>query len=372
MPEKPNIILVLLDGVRLERTEPLPEFRKLVRKGSYFGNSITYSPSTIPSMHAVMSGMNGGKNGVNNYFGTLQFKKNGVFTLAQYLKEQGYRTEAEIANRLIMPFQGFDNVVVHDYEADAKQKASHLRMLERLADSERPFFVFYQFDEIRQILTKNVMKKFDDFSPELFENKEKNAREYDEYLKDCDVYIKEIWALIGRKGLDKNSLIIFFSDHGIGLGDRIGEKVYGSFCYDYTLKTFMLFISPDGRFPEKKITSQVRLIDLMPTILDFLGIAQKSGFEKMDGKSLLPLVEGREKGDRTAFSETGGLGGPTPSPKMPNVKAVRTDKWKLIYNLTLKKRELYDLEKDPLEKDNLAGKGIEAENTLWKTLEEFL
>ncbi|MBI4053502.1 MAG: sulfatase-like hydrolase/transferase [Candidatus Diapherotrites archaeon] len=368
MQEKPNVILILLDGVRLERTELLPEFKKLAQNGTYFGNSITYSPSTIPSMHAVLSGMNGRKNGVDNYFGTLQFRKDRVFTLAQYLKEKGYRTEAEIANKLIMPFQGFDNAVVHDYEKDAKQKAAHLQMLERLADAKQPFFVFYQFDEIRQILTKNVMKKFDDFSPELFENKEKNVRQYDEYLKDCDAYIREMWALIRRKGLDKNSLIIFFSDHGIGLGDRVGEKVYGSFCYDYTLRTFMLFISPDNRFPAKKIPSQVRLIDLMPTVLEYLGISAKSGFEKMDGESLLPLVEGREKGDRIAFSETGGLGGPTPSPKAPNVKSIRTGKWKLIYNSTLKKRELFDLENDPQEKENLSGKGLAIENELWEKL----
>jgi len=56
---------------------------------------------------------------------------------------------------------------------------------------------------------------------------------------------------------------------------------------------------------------------------------------------------------RFAFSETGGVEGPWPSPKEPNVKCIRNFKWKLIHNLTPDNWELYDLEKDPNENENL-------------------
>ena len=66
----------------------------------------------------------------------------------------------------------------------------------------------------------------------------------------------------------------------------------------------------------------------------------------------------------------GGLGGYDPSPKTPNVKSIRTEKWKLIYTTTTKKKELYNLEKDPNENDNLIGKGFQEEKNLWDKLKK--
>jgi arylsulfatase A-like enzyme len=84
----------------------------------------------------------------------------------------------------------------------------------------------------------------------------------------------------------------------------------------------------------------------------------------------LPLIDGTEE-ERIAYSETGGLGGPTPSPEEHNVQSVRTSKWKLIYNKTNKKKELYNLEEDKEEKNNLAGKGIEIEEELWNKMQKI-
>ena len=41
------------------------------------------------------------------------------------------------------------------------------------------------------------------------------------------------------------SLILIISDHGISLGEKIGERAYGAFCYDYTIKTFGILISTE-------------------------------------------------------------------------------------------------------------------------------
>ena len=54
------------------------------------------------------------------------------------------------------------------------------------------------------------------------------------------------------------------------MGEKFGEKMYGSFVYDYTIKTFFHFLNP--MLPDCKIDSQVRCIDIMPTILDILNI----------------------------------------------------------------------------------------------------
>ena len=101
----------------------------------------------------------------------------------------------------------------------------------------------------------------------------------------------------------QNSIILILSDHGIGVGEKIGERAYGAFCYDYTLKTFAYLYNPD--INPKKISSQVRHIDFMPTILEMLDIPINTSFEKLDGKSLMPVINGQNLSEEYAFSETG-------------------------------------------------------------------
>ena len=67
-------------------------------------------------------------------------------------------------------------------------------------------------------------------------------------------------------------------------------------------------------------------------------------------------MEGKEKEDRIAFSETGGLNGPWPSHKEHNVFCTRIREWKLIYNKTPNTWEMYNLENDPEEKNNIFDK----------------
>jgi L-glutamine-phosphate cytidylyltransferase len=73
----------------------------------------------------------------------------------------------------------------------------------------------------------------------------------------------------------------------------------------------------------------------------------------MDGKSVIPLMKGIEKKPRTAFIEAGNPGKTGEPPKQPNVRAIRTDKWKYIRNYFDETEELYDLESDSTESNNL-------------------
>ena len=106
----------------------------------------------------------------------------------------------------------------------------------------------------------------------------------------------------------------------------------------------------------------------MPTILDLMEIKLDSSYESLDGKSLIPLINGSKFKENIAYSETGNpWDGKTP-PKSPNTKAVRTSKWKLIFNEYNNTKELYDLENDPDENNNLIGKNSSVENFLWDEL----
>ena len=156
------------------------------------------------------------------------------------------------------------------------------------------------------------------------------------------------------------------SDHGVSIGEKFGEHAYGAFCYDYTLRTFTYFLTND--LPPTEIRQQTRTVDFMPTILDYLEIPLDENFSSLDGVSLLPLVHGKCIPEQYALTETGNPLYEKSPPKEPNVKSIRTSKWKLIYNEYNDSKELYDLEKDPDENENLIETGLEIEKVLWTEL----
>ena len=159
---------------------------------------------------------------------------------------------------------------------------------------------------------------------------------------------------------------MIFSDHGCSVGEKIGERAYGAYCYDYTLRTFSSFITPD--FKQQEFSNQIRHIDLMPTILDFLKIPLDPRYESLDGHSLLPLIKNQHFEESIAYSETANPLQETSPPKKPNTKSVRTSKWKLIFNEYNNTKELYNLESDPNEKNNLSGTDLEIEKFLFDEL----
>jgi len=115
----------------------------------------------------------------------------------------------------------------------------------------------------------------------------------------------------------------------------------------------------------------VRHIDFMPTILEMLNIPINTSFEKLDGKSLMPLINGQNTSEEFAFSETGNPLNENAPPKTPNTKSIRNSKWKLIHNEYDDTKELYDLENDPREKNNLIGKNSQIEKELSKELLKY-
>jgi arylsulfatase A-like enzyme len=154
------------------------------------------------------------------------------------------------------------------------------------------------------------------------------------------------------------------------VGEKIGERAYGAFCYDYTLRTFTYF-----KYPEIKpieIKQQVRTIDFMPTILEYLDIPVAEKFEKIDGESLFPLILGNPIEEKFAFSETGNPLKDKRPPEEPNTKSIRSSKWKLIFNEYNNSRELYDLENDPSEEKNLVNQNLPIEETLWNEIQKYL
>ena len=363
-----NVIMILIDGGRVDRAKKFDTFKNLESNSIFFPNSITYAPYTTGAMHAVFSGCYGNRTGTDSYWHIFQFRKNQFLTLTEYLKQNGHYTFADGHSKLILPNQGFDKFNIHD--EDKVDLIDHhsdlLNKMKNIENKKKNFFLFLTYSNIHTGIMNNVLKVFNNFSKEYFENKYENEKRYDELFQNADTYLEKILEKINELEFDKNSIIVILSDHGISLGEKFGERAYGAFCYDYTIKTFFYIKSPE--IEPKTIHQQVRHIDIMPTILDMLGISLSENHEKLDGVSLMPLIKGTILDEHVAYSETGNPLDEKAPPKEPNIHSIRTTNWKLIYNSHNNSKELYDLKTDPDENNNLIGKKLEIEEILWKHL----
>ena len=368
---KQNIIIVMIDGGRLDFATNSKVFTKLKNQSAFFSQSITYAPHTIAAMHAVFSGSYGSRTGTNSYWSTFQFKKNKFKTLTEYLKDFNYYTHADVINRLVIPKQGFDKYVIHDEENDVllERHIDLIHEMNTLSKKQENFFLYLHYSNIHTGIMNEVLKVYDNFSKDFFSNKKLNQERYTKLFNGAENYLEAILNEIFHLGLNKNSIVLVMSDHGISVGEKIGERAYGAFCYDYTLRTFAYFIIPG--ISSREINQQVRTIDFMPTILDYLQIALDNNYEKVDGISLRPLIQGVSIPEQIAYSETGNPFDKKEPPKEPNTKSVRTSKWKLILNQHNDSKELYNLESDPNEEKNLFGTGEKIESFLWEKLQKL-
>ena len=366
---KKNVILICIDGGRLDRALNSKAFKHLATKSIFFPQTITYAPYTNSAIHALISGSYGNRNGCSSYWHSIKFKKFEFKTLTEYLHDVGYYTYADIPSDLVLPNSGFDEFEVFDESlVDLKQRHSNLieKMKTKNKDNQS-FFLYLHYESIHTGILKSVLKAYDNYSEEYFENKKLNEKRYDDLFRIAEEYIEVLGRKITDFNLWKDSIVLIISDHGISVGEKFGERAYGAFCYDYTIKTFAYYISSD--FGSKEIPEQVRHIDFMPTILEQLNIGLDENFKPLDGVSLIPLINGESFDEKIAYTETANPLDANAPPKEPNTKSVRTSKWKLIYNEHNNTKELYNLEKDPAETNNLINSGLEIEEFLW---DEFL
>lgn len=358
----------MIDGGRFDSAKKSIILNEIKKNAVFFSQSITYGPHTIAAMHAIFSGSYGTRTGTNSYWSTYRFKKDKFKTLTEYLKDVDYYTHADILNELIVPKQGFDQFMIHDEKKDnlILRHQDLLQQMKQKNNEGTNFLLYLHYSNIHTGIMEEVLKVYDNFSKDFFDNRKLNEQRYDKLFHNAEEYLKEILKKIIELQLDKNSLILVMSDHGISIGEKVGERAYGAFCYDYTLRTFTYFMSHE--FTPKEILQQVRTIDFMPTILDYLGVELDKNYEPLDGQSLLPLINGKQIPEQIAYSETGNPLNKKEPPKEPNTKSVRTSKWKLVFNEYNNTKELYDLSIDPNEENNLIGKNLEIEKNLWDEL----
>ncbi len=363
---KKNIIFVLLDGSRWDRLDKSSDFSDLQKKGTMLNKVITAIPYTFGSMNVIFTGLYGKENGVDAYYKMFKLK-NSVNFLPEILKENGYYTCCNLISDKVISSRGFDIYQSHDEYKDDLGTEHPKIIKDAFANSDgKPVFCFLQFSKIHTVTVSEILKKYEWDSKEFYEKKDKNLKTYDSAFLEASKYAKKIYqTLYEMKKLD-DTILVFFADHGTGVGERFGERNYGVYTFEETIRTFYLFIGSE--FSKNKISDKLAsTVDIFPTLLDLSDVDIPSGIL---GKSFISFLNGHSEliEKEHVFSETGGLQGPFPSPKEPNVFCIRTPRYKLIYFKTSEKWKLFDLNIDPGELNNLYGNRIAEEQQMKEKL----
>ena len=371
---RPNVIVILLDQFRSDALKTHGVFNKLKSDGVLFSQTITYAPYTLASCHATFTGMYGRDNGVDAYTKSNNYKKSECVTIAEYLRSEGYYTRAYTFSSILIPHAGFDEVKVVHEDDEQGILASHKKEIDECFLKNRPFFSYLHYGEIHHEVVKNVIKKYSIDDKRYFGHFSENQKRYREYAYEAGEYLNSLYDYILQKDKDDNTLIIVMTDHGSSNGEKVGEKAYGSFVYDYSINVWHYWLWPNHFPAGLEVKNQVRTVDILPTLLDVLKIKPKKKYKPIAGASLSSLLHGGDDimDSRLAFSETGGVDGPYPSPGAANIRCVRDKGWKLIQNTLTNQFELYNIDNDPDEKDNLYGKEISYGDDLLHKLFEFI
>ncbi len=366
-----HLLLITLDTMRadymsLNGSEHVqtPHLDRLARSGVNFTRARAPVPLTLPSHASILTGNDPPTHGVRDN-GGYRLPDNQL-TLAEVLEDHGYETSAFIGAFVLDHrfglSQGFhvyddrtwsDISMLENLEAERNADAVYGAFSSWLKDyeDEKPFFAWVHFYDPHAPYTP----------PEPFKSRYAD-NPYAGEVAYADETVGKILATLEKRGLRERTLVAIVGDHGEGLGEH-EEKSHSILIYSSTLHVPMLIHRP-GLVPEGRVVPDLtRIIDLAPTLLDYLGISNHLGH----GSSLRSLVEGKKKReDIVAYSESLY---PSLNLGWSELRGLESDRYRFILAPTL---ELYDVTSDPAETKNLAATRGEIAKGMRSQLEALL
>jgi arylsulfatase A-like enzyme len=415
--ESPNVIFVLADDHRYDELGFLndalstPNLDRLAREGVHFRNAFVTTSLCSPSRASILTGLYAHSHGVvDNREQTL---KPSTVYFPRYLQEAGYQTafigKWHMGRHTDEPQPGFDHWVsfagqgVYVPDGDSLLNVNGRRVSQQGyitdeltdyalnwlngVDPERPFFLYLSHKAVHSDFTpahrhadlysgqhipmpassadteennrgkpmwvKNQRNSFHgiDFPYHGSLDIQEHRRNYRRTLSAVDESVGRLLDWLRRTQADGNTVILYMGDNGFMFGEH--GLIDKRNAYEESIRVPLLARAP-GRFPAgARVAQMVANIDVAPTILELAGA--RAG-HVMHGRSFVALAEGRAPDDwRTEllyeyFWEW-------IFPQTPTTFAIRTDRYKLIqYHGIWDTDELYDLEADPREMENLVNR----------------
>jgi len=366
-----SVLLVDFDTLRADRAgEPsaTPRLDEFARGAYRFTNAVSQAPWTLPSTLSLFTSVHPQSHGVVNKFEVFTEDRRALAklparlrTLAEAFKSEGWDTGGFTGGAGVgrefgfargfdvyedsAPFGGFDQSLPPALEWIKRR-------------SNAPYFAFAhgydvhgQFrgltDEARKKAFLELRDKTISGEPISASTAEVRvwAGRYDEQARAADAAFGAFLKEFDADPRNARTVVVVLSDHGEQLYEHGGFD-HGTTLYDEVLRVPLLIRIPGRR--GGVIPAQVRLIDVMPTLLELAGVAVSTQARaQLEGVSLAPLLDGKPL-SLDAYSETDFL-------LRASKRSLRTSEgWKLILDMQNLSGELFDLRADPGEKTDLS------------------
>jgi arylsulfatase A-like enzyme len=354
--EPKSVIIIVMDALRRDHLgvygyerPTSPNIDAFSAKAMRFERAYSSAPTTRIALPVLFTGRTLGEIPWDRRVYPYAMLDN-VDTLAEILKkEQGFKSAAFITHRYMSPqwgwVQGFDEVNEKlvmprsEYESAATGEGLAKEVtgwIER--HSQDRFLVWAHFLDPHSKYLKHADGP--DFGDEVVDR-------YDSEVWYTDKWVGTVLAKLDELGIGEDTMVVLMADHGELFGEH-GRKDHGGAVWE-TVARIPLIIRAPGMKPGANdcLTGH---IDLAPTILNLVGI--DGGKYGMSGATLLPELSGAAcDEDREIVLEMryGRL-------TAPSVTALLGYRYKLVMNNTLRTFQIFDLEKDPDELRNVAGR----------------
>lgn len=392
---QPNIVLIVVDALRADHlgcygyARPTsPTIDSLAAGGVLFETAITQAPWTKASFSTFLTSLYTFQHGVVEWAGVMP---ESLVTLPEVMASQGYST-ACVINMLGMGgrfgvLKGFE-ILSESGKSPRGAGAATADAIECLGNIEEPFFMLLHYFDVHQPYGPppgyvDLINVDTDLDP--FKNKglwyrgkdglpprkaiEKTMLLYDGCIRYVDDSLARLFDYLDERGMKDNTVLIITADHGEAFWEH-GVDTHGSTVYDEVLKVPLIIAWPARYDGGGRVASQVRLIDLFPTVLEMTG-ADDGDAQHREGVSLVPVMAGRQADaegkllpPHIAFASNGMV-------KPPRVRCLRTRDYKVIVDRETGEVEVYDLESDPGETLNLRGREMPSAGALIALMEKL-
>jgi arylsulfatase A-like enzyme/tetratricopeptide (TPR) repeat protein len=346
-----NVVVVTLDTLRADRLGcygfrgiETPNIDAVASEGILFEQATSTVPLTLPSHTSIFTGLIPPHHGVRDNGGFFVEAK--TTTLAERMREGGYTTGAFVGAWVLDSRwgldQGFD--VYSDRFDLSKYKVVNLGTVQKKGDEVMDLALAW-LEGVKAKKFFAWVHLYDPHTP--YEPPEPFLSRYPDqkYLGEIaytDHVVGRLLAWLKSAGVWDRTILVLLSDHGESLGEH-GENTHTFFVYDATQHVPLVVRTPWG--DRGRSRAQVSTVDLMPTVLDLVGLPPQPG---IDGRSLARLVlHPVTDAPGVAYSETYftrfHFG-------WQHLRSLRDGQWKYIEAPT---PELYDVRQDPGETRNV-------------------
>jgi arylsulfatase A-like enzyme/Tfp pilus assembly protein PilF len=347
-----NLLVVTLDTTRADRLgaygyadAETPAFDRLAREGVLFEQAVSVAPLTLPAHASMFTGKFPPEHGIRDNGGFFLGQEQE--TLAEILKSRGYRTGGFVSAFVLDGKwginQGFDTYF-DEFDLSGT-KAVSLGSIQRPANEvvdrvlpwireakAQPFFAWVHLYDAHTPYRP----------PEPFATQYRD-RPYNGEIAFADSQLGRILSELDALQLTDRTVIMVLGDHGESLGDH-GEAAHGFFIYNSVTHVPFAIRAPFSSTRGRRVADPVRSVDVLPTALDLLGVAVPAG---ISGVSVTPLMTGTPELGLDAYSEAMY---PLHHYGWSDLRALRSGRYKVI---DAPRPELYDLDRDPREQENL-------------------